>query len=208
MIDPYALIETYGLDQTRYFLMRDVPFGNDGDFSKQSMINRMNAELANDVGNLCQRSLSMIAKNCGAAVPDHGAFEAADQALLDKAAALLETCRTHVDAQAFHRMLEAVFEVVGDANRYVDEMAPWALRKTDPDRMATVLYTLAETIRHVAILLQPVVPDSAAKILDQLAISDEHRSFKAVQSDFALKPGTPLPKPEGVFPRFVEEAAS
>src|SRR3546814_7330628 len=152
VIDPLELVRTYGLDQVRYFLLREVPFGNDGDFSRKAMVNRMNSELANDVGNLSQRVLSMIAKNCGGAVPQPGAYAAADEALLAADAALLEGQRAAYDAHAFHRALEAVFDVVGRANRYVDEQAPWALRKSDPQRMATVLYTLAETIRHVAIL--------------------------------------------------------
>jgi len=208
VIDPIALKETYGLDQTRYFLLREVPFGNDGDFSHKAMIGRMNSELANDVGNLSQRVLSMVAKNCAAAVPQPGAFEPADQALLDKAAGLLDAVRVQMDVQAFHKALELIFDVVGDANRYVDEMAPWALRKTDPERMATVLYTLAETIRHVAILLQPVMPDSAAKMLDQLALDADARGFDRLGSDHRLVPGTPLPKPQGVFPRYVEEETS
>ncbi|WPZ33149.1 methionine--tRNA ligase [Thalassobaculum sp. OXR-137] len=203
VIDPLALVETYGLDQVRYFLMRDVPFGNDGDFSHRSMTNRMTSELANDIGNLSQRVLSMVAKNCGAAVPEPGAFAPEDEALLASADALLETVRKHFDAQAFHKGLEAIFDVVGAANRYVDEQAPWALRKTDPARMATVLYTLAETIRHAALLLQPVMPASCAKMLDQLAIPADARSFAHLGAAHRLVPGTPLPKPEGVFPRWV-----
>jgi methionyl-tRNA synthetase len=205
VIDPIALIESYGLDQTRYFLLREVPFGNDGDFSHQAMVNRMNSELANDLGNLCQRVLSMVGKNCDGAVPNPGAFEAADQALLDKAHAMLPTARAHLDVQAFNKMLETVFDVVGDANRYVDEMAPWALRKTDPARMGTVLYTLVEVIRHAVILLQPVMPDTTAKVLDQLSLGPDARGFDRLSPDHRLVPGTPLPKPQGAFPRWVAE---
>ena len=203
VIDPIALVETYGLDQVRYFLMRDVPFGNDGDFNHRSMTNRMTSELANDIGNLSQRVLSMVAKNCGAAVPTPGTFAPEDEALLASADALLDTVRRHFDVQAFNKGLEAIFDVVGAANRYVDEQAPWALRKTDPARMATVLYTLAETIRHAALLLQPVMPTSCAKMLDQLAIPADARSFAHLGAAHRLVPGTPLPKPEGVFPRWV-----
>lgn len=203
VIDPIALVETYGLDQVRYFLMRDVPFGNDGDFNHRSMTTRMTSELANDIGNLSQRVLSMVGKNCGAAVPTPAAFAPEDEALLASADALLATVRGHFDVQAFNKGLEAIFEVVGAANRYVDEMAPWALRKTDPERMATVLYTLAETIRHAALLLQPVMPTSCAKMLDQLAIPADARGFDRLTPEHRLVPGTPLPKPEGVFPRWV-----
>jgi len=202
-IDPASLIETYGLDQYRYFMLRELPFGNDGDFSQKAMITRMNSELANDLGNLSQRVLSMVAKNCEGAVPQPGDFSAADEELLAAAAALLDNQRAAYDAQAFHRALEAVFEVVGRANRYVDEQAPWALRKTDPARMATVLYALAETIRYVAILLQPIMPGSCARMLDQLAVPDDARSFADLTASGRLVPGTPLPKPQGVFPRWV-----
>ena len=207
VIDPLQLVETYGLDQVRYFLLREVPFGNDGDFSHKAMVARMNSELANDLGNLSQRVLSMIAKNCDAKVPQPGALTPADEALLEAAEGLLDALRAAYDAQAFHRALDAVFDVVGRANRYVDEQAPWALRKTDPARMATVLYTLAETIRHVAILLQPVMPGSCARMLDQLALAEDARTFDRLGAAHRLVPGTPLPKPQGVFPRWVEPEA-
>ena len=204
VIDPVKLVETYGLDQVRYFLLREVPFGNDGDFSHTSMVNRMNGELANDLGNLSQRVLSMIHKNCAAAVPQPGEFSTEDRELLDAARGLLETLRAKMDVQAFHEALEAVWVVVRAANAYVDHQAPWALKKTDPDRMATVLYVLAETIRHIAVLLQPVMPASMAAMLDQLALGPDVRVFAALTEEYALQPGTPLPKPQGVFPRFVE----
>ncbi|GHD47319.1 methionine--tRNA ligase [Thalassobaculum fulvum] len=207
VIDPLQLVETYGLDQVRYFLLREVPFGNDGDFSHKAMVARMNSELANDLGNLSQRVLSMIAKNCEAKVPQPGALTPADEALLEAAEGLLDALRAAYDAQAFHRALDAVFDVVGRANRYVDEQAPWALRKTDPARMATVLYTLAETIRHVAILLQPVMPGSCARMLDQLALAEDARTFDRLGAAHRLVPGTPLPKPQGVFPRWVAPEA-
>jgi len=208
VIDPHVLIARYGLDPVRYFLLREVPFGNDGDFSHRAMVNRINGDLANDFGNLAQRVLSMIAKNCGAAVPQPGALAAADKTLLGSAHALLGKLRSEFAQQAFHRGLDAIWQVIGDANRYVDEQAPWALRKTDPPRMATVLYVLAEVVRHLAILAQPVVPDSAGRLLDQLAVAPGARSFAALGEGGALKPGMALPKPEGVFPRFVEESAA
>lgn len=206
VIDPHHLIEKYGLDQTRYFLLREVPFGNDGDFSHDAMVRRMNSDLANDYGNLCQRVLSMIGKNCAAAVPAPGDQSPEDQALLAAADNALSLARSHIERQACHLALEAIWQVVGDANRYVDAMAPWTLRKTDPGRMATVLYVLAETIRRLALLTQAFMPDSSAKILDLLAVPEDARSFTALNGDAALVPGTALPKPQGVFPRFVAEA--
>ncbi len=205
IIDPLELIERYGLDQVRYFLLREVPFGNDGDFSRRAMAGRINGDLANDFGNLAQRVLSMVNRNCDAKVPEPGARDAADGKLLGSAVGLLDRLRGHYDAQGFHLALTAMWEVVAEANRYVDDQAPWALSKTDPGRMNTVLYTLAETLRHLAILAQPVVPEAASRLLDQLAVEGDARDFAALGPGHALAPGTPLPKPEGVFPRFVEE---
>ena len=205
VLSPDALVAEFGLDQIRYFLMREVPYGNDGSFSRDTMINRINSDLSNDLGNLAQRVLSMIAKNCAGAVPQPGPLAAEDEALLAAARNVLPAMRQAMDVQAIHKALEAVWQVVGDANRYVDAQAPWALRKTDPDRMATVLYVLADTIRMLGIYVQPVVPGSAGRLLDQLALAPEARSFADIET--ALAPGTPLPAPRPVFPRHADEAA-
>ncbi len=206
VIDPIELIETYGLDQTRYFLLREVPFGNDGDFSRAAMINRMNRDLANDYGNLVQRVLSMIARNCDARVPKPGPFTDNDRALLDASLELLDRVRQAMAVQALSRALEAIFDIIGQANRYVDAQAPWALRKSDPSRMATVLYTLAEVIRRLALLTQAFMPEASARILDQLAVPQEARQLRAFGPEGALTPGTALPRPSGVFPRYAGEA--
>ncbi|NMM45965.1 methionine--tRNA ligase [Rhodospirillaceae bacterium KN72] len=203
VITPQAMVDEFGLDQVRYFLMREVPYGNDGSFSKESMVNRINSDLANDLGNLGQRVLSMIAKNCDGKVPTPGALTPDDDVLIGAAKGALDEMRTAMEIQAIHRMLEAVWKVVGDANRYVDAQAPWALRKTDPDRMATVLYVLADVIRMLGIYVQSTVPASASKLLDQLAVAQDVRSFADIEA--ALVPGTELPKPQPVFPRYVEE---
>ena len=196
------LVERYGLDQVRYYLLREVPFGNDGYISHETMVGRINSDLANDFGNLAQRVLSMISKNCGGEVPEPGEFTAADTALLNAAQGLLPRLRTDYREQAFHRALEATWEVIGAANRYVDDQAPWALRKTDPARMAMVLYVVAETVRHLAILAQPVMPGTLGRMLDQLGVAPDARSFAALGTP--LVAGTKLPPPEGVFPRYVE----
>ncbi len=205
VIDPIALVERFGLDQLRYFLLREVPFGKDGDFSYRAMIGRMNGDLANDFGNLAQRVLSMIHKNCGARVPQPGTFLQNDNELIESVYNLHEDMRADMEKQAFHAALIRQWRVVGAANRYVDEQAPWALRKTDPARMRTVLYTLAEVIRHLAVLAQPVTPGGAARLLDQLAVAAGARDFSTLGPGGALKPGTALPKPEGVFPRYVAD---
>ena len=185
--------------------MREVPFGNDGDVSHRAMVQRLNGDLANDLGNLAQRVLTQINRNCEARVPTPGPFSGEDRSLLERAQGLLARWRTEVDQQAIHQALTAQWEVVGEANRYVDAQAPWALRKTDAARMATVLYVLADVLRHLAILAQPVMPQSAARLLDQLGVAPGERSFAALAQ--SLRPGTPLPRPEGVFPRYVDDAS-
>ncbi|MCB1556610.1 MAG: methionine--tRNA ligase, partial [Alphaproteobacteria bacterium] len=204
-ISPHDMVQDYGLDPSRYFLMREVPFGNDGDFSHDNAVARINADLANGLGNLAQRTLSMIYKNCDAALPLPGAFAPADQALLDAARIrLLPEVRGLFDRFQIHRALEAIWRIVGDANAYIDEQAPWALKKTDPARMETVLYVLAETIRCLALIVQPVMPESAGKILDQLSVPEDRRDFAALTADCGLSPGKAIDQPEGVFPRIVE----
>ena len=205
VVTPQAIKDEFGLDPMRYFLMREVPYGGDGSVSRDSIVQRINSDLANDLGNLGQRVLSMIAKNCGGRVPVPGPFTDNDKALQGAATGLLEAVRADMEEFAIHRMLESIWRVVGDANRYVDAQAPWALRKTDPERMATVLYVLADVIRQLAILVQPVVPDSAAIMLDQLAVDGGARDFAALGD--GLTPDTTLPPPAPVFPRIVEDAA-
>ena len=204
VIDPLELMETYGLDQIRYFLLREVPFGNDGDFSRTAMVQRMNGELANDFGNLAQRVLSMVNKNCDGLVPEPGDLTDDDNTLLAGADGLLDTVRESLDAQAFHIALEKIWTEIRAANSYVDRQAPWTLKKEDPERMKTVLYVLADVIRQLALITQPFVPDAAGKMLDQVAVDEDSRNFESYGKVGRLVAGAELPKPEGVFPRFVE----
>jgi methionyl-tRNA synthetase len=204
IVDPNTLIDTFGVDQVRYFLLREVPFGQDGSYSEDAIITRINADLANELGNLAQRSLSMIAKNLDGVVPTPGEFSADDSELLTIADGLLERVRTEFDNQAMHLALEAIWLMLGAANRYFSAQEPWVLRKSDSEadqtRFATVLYTTCEAVRIAALLVQPVMPDSAGKLLDLLGQSPEHRSFAAIRN--RLEPGTALPAPTGVFPRY------
>lgn len=208
VVAPAHLVEKYGLDQTRYFLLREVPFGNDGNFSRQSMAERINADLANNIGNLAQRTLSIIAKNCDGILPTPGEVREQDRALLDR----VQVTRPDSLTDAHEKMERCRFnEVIADilamstaANEYIDREAPWTQRKENPAAMACTLYTLAEVIRCIALMLQPFVPGSAAKMLDQLAVPEDARSFEHLRPEHALKPGIALPKPQGVFPRFVE----
>ena len=206
VIAPKDLIEKYGVDQTRYALMREATFGQDGDISYDLMTNRINAELANNFGNLVQRTLSMINKNCDAKVPQPGILEDADKALLGRAGqAMLIAVRSEFEKMQFSRAIEEFISVSHAANLYIDAQAPWKLKKTNPDRMATVLYVLAEVIRNLGLIIQPFTPDAAQKILDQVAAGAEERDFSFIGEAYALKAGTLLPKPEGVFPRVVDE---
>jgi methionyl-tRNA synthetase len=205
--DPFALVEAYGVDPLRYFFMREVSFGQDGNYSHEAIVNRINADLSNDLGNLAQRSLTMIGKQLGGVVPTPGAFSDNDQTILAAADAMLGKAREAMKTQALHQVLNAVWAVVADANRYFAGEAPWALAKTDPARQRTVLYVTAEVIRQVAILAQPFVPTSAAKLLDLLAIPQSERDFAALGTAHRIAPGTTLPAPTPVFPRYVEPEA-
>jgi len=209
VVDPFDLVRTYGVDQVRYFFLREVMFGQDGNYSTDAIANRINADLANDLGNLAQRSLSMIAKNCAEKVPEPGDFTEADKTILAAADALYAKAREAMDRQAITRYLDAVWAVVADANRYFAAEEPWAKKKTDPKRMETILYVTAEVVRQIAILAAPVMPASAAKLLDLLSQGVGSRSFAALGEKGRLSPGTAVPVPQGVFPRYVdpEEAA-
>eukprot|EP00551_Chaetoceros_affinis_P008856 CAMPEP_0203668574 /NCGR_PEP_ID=MMETSP0090-20130426/5172_1 /ASSEMBLY_ACC=CAM_ASM_001088 /TAXON_ID=426623 /ORGANISM="Chaetoceros affinis, Strain CCMP159" /LENGTH=591 /DNA_ID=CAMNT_0050533051 /DNA_START=186 /DNA_END=1961 /DNA_ORIENTATION=+ len=202
VIDPMELVETYGVDQTRFFLMSEVTFGNDGDFSHEKMIQKVNTNLANELGNLCQRTLSMAFKNCGKAVPEEiGSYTEEDEALLARAKSLQKEAGEHISKQSIQKYVETMVSMIWESNKYIDDMAPWVLRKTDPDRMATVIYVLMEVLRYAAILYQPLIPDSANKILDQLTVPPNERSFHHLDDKYAVKPGNPISKPIGVFPR-------
>ena len=208
-IDPLQLVNEFGRDQTRYFLLREVPFGRDGDFVRNSFIQRINSDLSNDIGNLSQRTLSFVFKNADGvlpAVPE--VLQDEDKQLLAAADGLLGTVRAAYDQQAFHEGLRQIWDVITAANRYIDQMAPWTLRKTNPDRMADVLGVLLETIRQIAVLVQPVMPESAEKLLDQLAVKRDERGFDRIGGTSRLVSGRKIDKPSGVFPRFVEDEAS
>src|SRR5207342_1686108 len=170
VIDPFALADAYGVDPLRYFFLREVPFGQDGNYSHDAIVARINADLANGIGNLAQRSLTMIAKNFGGTLPAPGALSANDTAMLAAADAMIGKAREAMKTQQLHQALNAVWAVIADADRYFAGEAPWALAKTDPARQGTVLHTTAEVIRQVAILAQPVMPQSAGRVLDLLAI--------------------------------------
>jgi len=203
VLSPEVMVEEFGLDPIRYFLLREVPYGQDGSFTREGIIQRINADLANDLGNLAQRSLSLINKNCNSKMPDYGKLKDEDNELLRLAMHLLVEVREAFEVQAFHVALDRIWSVVRAANIYIDHQAPWVLRREDPDRMQTVLFVLAEVIRRVAILAQPVVPAAAGKLLDQLGVTQDARNFSELNEEIGTKPYIDLPKPVGVFPRFL-----
>ncbi len=206
VVEPADLVAKYGVDATRFFLLREVPFGNDGDFSHRALVGRLNTDLANGIGNLAQRTLSLVAKNCAGRLPEAGPALPADTALLELAGALPGAVAACFDRQALHEALDEVWRVIRAADSYIDQMAPWSLRKTNPVRMGHVLRALAEVIRVVAVVLQPFMPSSMGKLLDQLGVAGDARHFAALGG--RLPDGLVLPTPQGIFPRWVEEVGA
>lgn len=207
VVDPFNLADQYGVDQMRYFFLREVPFGQDGNYNHEAIVARINADLANDLGNLAQRSLSMIAKQLGGVLPEPGGFSDNDKAILAMADGMLTASREAMATQQIHHWLNAVWAVVAEANRYFAGEAPWALAKTDPARQRTVLYVTAEVVRQIAILAQPAMPAASGKLLDSLGIPDTERDFAMLGGARRIAPGSTLPAPTPAFPRYIEPAA-
>ena len=208
VVDPFNLAEQYGVDQTRYFFLREVPFGQDGSYNHEAIVARINADLANDLGNLAQRSLSMIAKQYQGVLPEPGEFTDNDKDILAEADRMIGLARSAMATQQIHQALNAVWAVVAEANRYFAGEAPWALAKTDPKRQATVLYVTAEVVRQIAILAQPAMPQASSKLLDILGIPDDSDSRNFAALSHRIKPGVVLPAPAPVFPRYIEPTAT
>ena len=216
VIDPFALVDHYGVDQVRYYFLREVAFGADGSYSPETIAARINADLANGLGNLAQRCLSMIAKGFGGVVPQPGEFTEADKALLVKVDAIYPAAREAMDRQAIKSWLDAVWDVVAEGDRYFASEKPFDKALSD-ERRGTILYVTAEVVRQLAILVQPAMPASAAKLLGLLGqgVDDpatredaRPRMFGALGATGRLQPGLPLPEPQGVFPRYVDPTAA
>ncbi|MEW4466982.1 methionine--tRNA ligase [Parasphingorhabdus sp. JC815] len=201
VVDPIALAEAFGVDQLRYFLLSEVIFGKDGSYSAEMIVTKTNADLANNFGNLAQRSLSMIAKNCDGKVPEAGLKTEAEEQLMSD----LKDCFTNVSSAMangeypIHTAIDMLRERLSATNQYFADQAPWALRKTDPARADRVLYYTAESIRQLAIMLRWVIPESCDKMLDLLAQDHDKRDFEHL--DHAIISGLSLPAPSGIFPR-------
>jgi len=207
VIDPNELISKYGLDEVRYFLLREVPFGNDGDFSHRAIVGRIDSDLANGLGNLAQRVLTMVNRNCDAKIPEPGPYQQVDERLIYDAAQMYQAVGKNIEAQQFHVALIIIWHIVSQANGYIAEQQPWALNKTDPARMKTVLYVACEVLRKIAIICHPFMPGSCDSLLRQLAVNRDQIKREDFLADRRLIPGASLPRPEAIFPRFVEGEA-
>ena len=204
VVDPMGLADAFGADALRYFLVRDVTFGQDGSYSPEAIVARVNADLANSFGNLGQRTLSFIAKNAGATLPQGGRGEPADTELLALVrGACSEELPGHFERLELSQGIEAWLRAVFACNQYIDAQAPWALRKTDPARMAAVLATLCAAIVDLAIAIQPVIPTGAGKLLDQMGVPAELRSYAALVDGglYERLAGNALEAPTPIFPR-------
>ncbi|WP_294534677.1 methionine--tRNA ligase [uncultured Rhodoblastus sp.] len=204
VVDPFALADRYGVDALRYFFLREVPFGQDGNYSHEAIVARINADLANDLGNLAQRSLSMIARNCGGVIPEQGDVLDADVALLTKAYDAVQAVRAEMNRYMPHGALGEIWSVVAEANRYFAGQEPWKLGKNDPARRDSVLFATVETLRVVGILCQPFIPEAASKLLDLLSVRADERDFAYATPEHRLFAGVGLPAPSAIFPRYVE----
>lgn len=204
VVDPFNLVEHFGVDQVRFFFLREVSFGQDGIYSEEAIGRRINSDLANGIGNLASRSLSMVFKNCDGMLPVPGPFTDEDKAMLAAIDALLPNAREEMDRQMIHKVLASIIGAVSEADRYFDSQAPWALKKNgDIERMGTVLYVTAEVVRQIGILLQPFMPLSAGKLLDLANVPAGQRSFADLGESGRLVPGTAIDQPSPVFPRYV-----
>jgi methionyl-tRNA synthetase len=201
VVDPFQIISEYGSDSLRFFLLSEVPLGGDGDFNFDNFVTRINTHLADNLGNLVQRVLTMVHKHCdGGAIPSPTLpLLPQDQELLDECEKALQGNLVHMESNQTHRMMDTIFRVPRLCNKYMDTEAPWKLRKTDKRRMETVLYVLMESLRRIAILLGPVLPISSSSILDQLRVAPETRSFDSFQS--LLAPGPTITQPTPLFPK-------
>jgi len=204
-IDPIELIDEFGIDQVRYFLMREVTFGADGNFSRNNLITRINSELSNKIGNLLQRTTAFVYKNNDGKVPliEHDTINKIYELPIFKTAIkFAEQNILLMEKTEINKIIENVISLAEEANIYIDSEAPWSLKKTDPNKMLEVLYALLEILRYIAIMLQPFIPSSANKMLDQLGVSKEERLFKHLSKDYALKPDAAILEPTIIFPRF------
>lgn len=209
IIDPDELIDEFGIDAVRYFFLREYTFGSDGDFTREAFIHRLNGDLANDLGNLLNRTLSMVKQNFGDTVPEpKGAPAGHDEELVETALGIIQRVRPHIDKLAFSNALEIIWELVRRANKYIDESAPWQLAKepSSKDRLATVLYNCVESLRFLAILVMPFMPRASRRILEQIGLPGKAGELTFADLEWGKMPsGVTLGKVEPIFPRIEVE---
>ena len=204
VIDPFKLIDDFGLDQVRYFLMREVIFGNDGNYARENLIQRNNSELSNKIGNLMQRTCSFIFKNCQERMPEV-TKEFVDtmyqSEFFIKLQDIIKDSIIQMEHYNINAVLDNIIYVTEQSNIYIDHEAPWTLKNSDPQKMNEVLYRIVETLRYIAILMQPFTPDSAARMLNQLNVPEDNRNIMHLAQEFAIIPSSKITQPSPIFPR-------
>ena len=199
--DPMELIESFGVDQLRYFLMSETVFGKDGNYSDELLITKVNSDLSNDLGNLSQRCLTMVKKHCNSSIPKRDILNTEDLELLNLLDKKIDKIYYHMNDFKINSYIEEVFEVISLTNKYFSDQKPWELKDEDPNRMYTVLWVTMEMIRKFGILLQPIMPESCKKLLDLLCIKKDKRDLNCIGNKFSLRFGEPIKEPTIIFPK-------